>query len=203
MSQLTFRDLNLRIALLKAIADDIVQQMADERDGHRDLLVKKYAEDGVKSFDVRLPNGTKVSSISLAIPKDSTTVTDDAALIAWAKDNAPDLLREVTIPAVPEQVIPAQPERTEIHLDPKRVTELLERVKPIDSSGGEVVDPDTAQVVDGITYEPGGQPRSFSVHYEKEGREALALAYRAGELSHLVAGTPLPAIDAHALEAAQ
>lgn len=189
------KDLNLRIALLKAISDAITEEVANARQAHRDELVERYVDEGTKSFDVRLPNGTKVGAISLTVPKAVTEVTDEELLLKWARENAPDLIEEVTIPGVAAHFVEAVPERTEFALNAKRITELLDRVKPVESAGGEVVDPDTGSLVDGVTYTPGGTPKSFSVRYEEDGREALALAYRAGELSHLVGGTPLPAVE--------
>lgn len=194
-TELKLKDRNLRIALLKAVTEDIAAQMDAEKDLHREELIGRYEDEGTKSFDVKLPNGAKVAAISLAIPKATTTVVDEEALLKWARENAPDLVSEVTIPGVAAHFVEAVPERTEFVVDAKRVTELLARVKPVDSAGGEVVDPDTGSLVEGVTYTPGARPKSYTVRYEDDGREALALAYRAGELNDLLSGTPLPAIE--------
>jgi len=194
-TELNLKDRNLRIALLKAVTEDIADRMDAEKDLHRTELVERYEDEGTKSFDVKLPNGAKVAAISLSVPKPTTTVVDDEALLKWARDNAPELVTEAVIPGVPAHFVEAVPERVEFVLDRKRVTELLGRVKPADAAGGEVVDPDTGSLVEGVVYTPGAAPKSFSVRYEPDGREALALAYRAGELNDLLVGTPLPAIE--------
>lgn len=190
---MSLRDRNLRFALLKAVADAINDALAEERADHRDSLLERYDDEGTTSFDVRLPDGTQVAKISLAVPKAATTVTDEDALLAWAKVNAPELVETEVIPAQPERtvVMPATDEVVDEFLHPKRVTELLARVKPAPGTDM-VVDPDTGVVVDGVTHAPAGRPKSFSVRYSPDGREALAVAYRSGELGHLTAGTVLP-----------
>lgn len=193
-------DRNLRVAVLKAIADAINTALDAERTEHLGMLVERYDDEGMKSFDVRLPaNGdgerVKVATISLAIPKDSIDV-DEADLYAWALDNAGTLLKEELIPAQPEQIIPAQPEQRIRVLDRKRVTEFLKDVKP--GPAGSVVHTDTGEIVDGLTHVPGARPKSFSVRFETDGRDELARAWRNGHLEHVLDATPLPALGGEA-----
>jgi hypothetical protein len=177
---MSLRDDNLRAALLKAFADWIDTELATFRGEHRDMLVDRYHEEGIKSFDVLLPDGAKVATISLSIPKDKVEVTDTAALIEWARDNDPALVRTVHHDPVPAH--------TTEGIDPKRLTELLARVKTTTDG---VIDPDTGVLVDGLTHQPGGDPKSYSVRFTDDGREDIGTALRAGALAHLLAGTPL------------
>lgn len=177
----SLRDANLRVALLKAFAEWVETELNTVRAEHRDDLVARYQEEGTKSFDVKLPDGTKVGTISLSIPNDRVDITDQTALIAWATSNDPTLVKTVDHPAVPAH--------TTVELDPKRFSEFLARVKT--GSDGSVIDPDTGAVVDGLTHKPGGPPKSYSVRYTDDGREHIGTALRAGHLSHLIAGTPL------------
>jgi hypothetical protein len=189
------KDRNLRFALLKAVADGINTELAIERDSHTYDLVERYEDDGVKSMDVKLPSGTKVAAISLSVPKATTEVVDEQALVAYAKESAPWLLKDHHHPAVPEQVIPAQAAYTEQILDREALAEWIKTVKPVEpSAGGPVVNPDSGEVVDGILHTPEGKPRSFSVRYATDGRDDLARAWRAGELEHLTADSILPAL---------
>lgn len=189
---MTVRDRNLRFALLKAVADAINTELAAEREDHTFSLVEKYEDEGTKSFDVKLPSGVKVATISLSVPKASTEVVDEDALVAYAKASAPWLLKEVHHPETP--AIPAQPAWTEEVLDREALGEWIKGVKPVESTGGSVVDPDSGEIVTGILHTPEGKPRSFSVRYATDGRDALALAWRAGELEHLTSGSVLPAL---------
>jgi hypothetical protein len=197
-NQMNLKDRNLRYALLKAFTEAIAAELDAEKATHKADLTARYDTEGVKSFDVKLPDGTKVAAISLAIPKASTEVTDTDALLKWAEANAPHLVEVTEHPAVAEHLVlvPAVEAWTEKVLDTKLVAELLTHVKPVERTGGPVVDTDTGQIVDGVTYTPEGPPKSFSVRYTDDGREDLGRAYRSGDLSFLVGGTPLPAIEA-------
>ncbi len=198
MTGLTFRDRILRLSLFKALMEHLAAEYDGERQGLFAELRERYDDEGTKSWDYRLPKRTpnppKIGSISLAIPKAKTEVTDDDALLAWAREHAPELVRVEHYPAVPRQVIPARKAWTEETLDRKRVTELLARVKPAGDQAGPVVDTDTGVIVDGVTWTPEGEPKSFSIRFEPDGRDTLARAWRSGELEHLTAGSILPAL---------
>lgn len=195
---MNLRDRNTRFALLKAMRDAIDEELTLERADHTDLLRAQYDEVGVKSFDVKLPGGGKVGTISLSVPKADTIVRDEEALLAWCRENMPSAVIEERVPAQPEVVIPATPARTVYRVDDAMVTALLKGSRPVDpTSGGLVVD-DDGVVIEGVEYVPAGRPKSFAVRYERDGREALALAYRAGELDHLLGGSTLPMLEGHA-----
>lgn len=190
---MSLREKNLRMAFLKAVADAVEAELRALRNDHVTDLVQAWRDEGSKSWNVRLPGTTtKVATITLPEPQPSTDVVDEAAFLAWCKANRPDAVDAEIIPAVPRQVIPAQPETRREVVNPKAQTEILAGLKPAD--GGECVDPATGTLVDGVKYTPAAEPKSFSVRYEKDGREALALAYRRGELDSLTSGTALPQI---------
>lgn len=173
----SLRDRNLRMALLKAIADAVQDALKAERATHMADLIERYEDEGTKSFDVKLPSGTKVATISLSIPKDAVEVVDPDGLAEWAKDHDMSLIRERHVPAVPAHTV--------VELDPKRVAELLKRAKPMPGDT-QVVDGATGELVDGLALVVGGTPKSFSVRYTDDGRTDLGDAYRAGALDHLV-----------------
>jgi hypothetical protein len=192
---MNLRDQNTRFSLLKAFRDAIDAELSNEREEHTAELLRLYEESGIKSMDVKLPDGGKVATISLSIPKPTFKITDEQALLDWCQANMPTAVHVDVIPEQPEQVIPAVPEHEVYRLDQGMVDALLKGAKPVDpSAGGLVVDED-GTVVDGVEFVPAGAPKSFSVRYESTGREALAMAYRAGELDHLVAGSTLPALE--------
>jgi len=186
---LSLKDANTRFALLKAFADAIYAEISANREIHTARLVDRYTEEGTKSFDVLLAGGVKVGSISLTIPKPTTTVTDQWAFLMWCKANRREDMRYVE--GTPATVIPATEGRWEV--DPKATTTILAESRPADD--GAVVDV-SGVLIDGVTYTTGAAPSQFSVRYETDGREALALAYRRGELNELASGSALPAIGA-------
>jgi len=185
---LSLKDANTRFALLKAFADAIYSEIASNREIHTARLVERYTEEGTKSFDVLLAGGVKVGSISLTIPKPTTTVTDPEAFLAWCLDNRPDDVWFVK--GEPAVVIPATQDHFEVN--PKATTTILKESRPADD--GAVVDV-AGVLIDGVTYTNGAVPTSFSVRYTDDGREALALAYRRGQLNDLASGSALPAIE--------
>ena len=190
---LSLRDANTRFALLKAFADAIYAEIADNREIHTARLVERYTEEGTKAFDVKLPDGTKVGSISLTVPKPTTTVTDPHAFLQYCVENRPEALRKIEgAPAavIPSVVIPAVPDH--IDVDPKAQTLILAFSKPADD--GAVVD-ERGVLIDGVTYASAADPKQFSVRYEPDGRESIALAYRRGQLNSLASGSALPAIE--------
>jgi formylmethanofuran dehydrogenase subunit E len=77
-------------------------------------------------------------------------------------------------------------------VNPKATTTILAESRPADD--GAVVDV-AGVLIDGVTYTTGAVPSQFSVRYTDDGREALALAYRRGELNELASGSALPAIE--------
>lgn len=117
--------------------------------------------------------------------------------MAWVEANHPDAIETKVIAAVPEQTIPAVPEQTLKSVSGRRMAELE---KHFDLTDQGVVDTTTGTIVDGMVVVPAAAPKSFEVRYETGGaggRTDLALAYRAGKLNHVVAGTAtLPAIEA-------
>lgn len=191
---MNLKDRNLRFALLKAVADAIADELAAERADHTIDLRERYDDEGTTGFDVKLPDGTKVATISLSVPKPSTTVVDPDAFVAWCRDNFPTAVTEHHVPAQPAVVIPATEAHTVYTVDPKLTTTLLKDAKIVD---GFVFDKN-GTLIEGVEHKPAGVPKSFSVRYESDGRDALAVAYRAGELDHLVTGSSLPALDSGA-----
>lgn len=192
------RDHNLRFALLKAVADAINDELAGERSDHTLALRERYDDEGVKAFDVKLPaGGGKVATISLSVPKATTKVVDADAYTAWCRVNMPTAVTEHTTPAgvawVETIQHPATPAETVYSVDPGMTNVLLAGASPV-GGPGEVVDED-GLIIDGVEYTPAGKPKSFSVRYERAGREALALAYRDGRLDHLLGGSTLPALE--------
>ena len=187
---MSLREQNLTFAFLKAVADAVEAELRRMRDDHTATLVEEWREEGSKSWNVRLPGGPKVATITLSEPKATSTVVDEVAFLEWCEANRSDAVETATTPAIP--AVEAVPARSYRRVAPKAQTALLAGFKPIPS--GDLVDPDTGSLVDGVKHAPAGEPKSFSVRYETDGRDALALAYRAGELDHLASGSVLPQI---------
>ena len=180
---MSLRDDNLRLALTKAIADIIAESMVSLRAEHFNVLLEQYEEVGTKQFTVKLPDNTKVATITLAEQKETYEVVDEVAFLNWARQASPESVETITAPPVPaleyEQV------------KPSARAALLKR---LDHSGYLPFDPQTGEVPDGVEYRPAGRQKSFSVRYEPEGRAQVVDAWRTGALADLVGNDVLPQI---------
>ena len=70
------RDRNLVLALTKAIADIIAEGVGGLRSEHLVDLLEEYEDSGNAHFSVKLPDGTKVATITLPEKKKTYEVDD-------------------------------------------------------------------------------------------------------------------------------
>lgn len=170
---MSLKILTARTAVLKALRDAIDAELSGSRADVLDGLLDAKASLGVKSVDVTLPDGTKVASVTLTEPKGRIAVTNDEAFARYVLDRWPDEVAMTVRSAWQKK--------------------LLARLK--DAGDGDVVDPETGELVDGVTAYPPADPSSFSLRYADGGRERIADAYRNGQLGELADLTPqTPAI---------
>lgn len=177
---------NLRLALVKAYADALAEFLKNAREDHLDLLMEKYQEEGNKSFNVLLPDGGKVGTITMNQGKASDEITDEAALYEWAAPKGGTKTERV-----PE--VPAVPAKDVTRLDKRWFDDLTKHA--IEGDDGQLIDSHTGEVIPGLRRTPVPDPHSFTVRYEKNGRERIAKAYQRGQLNDLISGTALPAIE--------
>lgn len=180
---MSLREDNLRLALTKAIADVIADAISQMRSDHFQVLLEQYEDVGTKQFTVKLPDNTKVATITLAEQKESYDVVDEAAFLDWVRQVSPESVETITAPPVPAMEFD--------QVKPSARTTLLKR---LEHSGYLPFDPVTGEVPDGVEYTPAGRPKSFSVRYEPEGRAHVIDAWRTGQLAELVGDDVLPRI---------
>jgi len=181
---MSMRDDNLRLTLMKAVADTVAKFMAEAREQRLPDLLDFYDDNGSKSLSVRLPDGTKVATISLPEKKEFFEVTDKVAFLTWAREHHPEWIETV--------VVPPQPEITYEEVSETQANRYL---KGLAHQGDVAFDGKTGEVVDGVTYHPKGRPTSFSVLWEGEGKERIIDAWRTGQLAEIVGTDVLPQIE--------
>lgn len=175
---------NLRLVLMKAVADAISERIAEFRQEHQEILMEIYSETLDKAFPVEI-DGVKVATISLTGSAGGVEVTDETAFLAWAELNRPGSVEEV--------VTPPQPERRERRIKPKLRTAYLAGL--VAGPGEMAVDPVTEQIVDGVAFREPGKPKSFQVRFTPgTGRERVIEAWQAGQLN-IAGAEPLPQIE--------
>lgn len=164
---MSIKEAALRTAVLKAVSDALKAEADADRASLQDALIDLYEATGGKTLDVKLPDGTKVATISLAIEHSAPETFDRAALLAWAVENRPEWCHEV--PAHIEVSEKAALEGVEFTPEGIAVT-----------PGGEVVP--------GLRMKRGGTPKSFSVRFESTGRSAIAAAWSDGVFGNALPG---------------
>lgn len=158
------KELALREAALKTLADAIGTELAAVKADMQAAL----EESGASRVDAKLPDGTKVATVSRGQPKAKAEVADTEAFRAWVREHAPS---EVTSRVVTEV-------RTAY------TTALLAQMTATGTA--EVPDTETGEVQD----VPGVEIRTprattHSVRHAKGGADAIAAAWRDGALAHL------------------
>jgi hypothetical protein len=162
------KELTRKVALLTALKDAVEAELDAARAEARDVIIKAREELGVKSVEVTVPDGEVVATVTVAGGGTAPSVHYDDVFLAWVKENHPSEVVESVRPSFSKA--------------------LLGRLEP---AGDRYVDPNTGEVVAGI----GGRAKSeyISVRFKPAGREAIAEAWRGGEIGALLAGQP--AID--------
>lgn len=181
----TFKERNLGFLLLKTLADVVKTEQEAGRAAVLPALLENYRETGSKTVVIHIPGAEKVAQFTLAEPKPGHTVDADR-LLQWCEWHRPDLVEEIEHPAVA-----AWTER--------KLRADVEKVIPKEYKlAGNTYMNDDGEPVEGVTYVPAAEPKSFTVSYEggKEGVKRLIEAYRGGELPNIAPGKSIPQIGA-------
>lgn len=165
------QQLALEEAALKTLVDAVTDRLKQVRAAMQEAL----DDSGVSRMDARLPDGTKVATISRTDPKPTAVVVDEAAFREWVR---------------------ARTEGAEV------ITRLVAEVRPAYQTAllGQITAAGVPQVVDGdgVIHEVPGveiratRSRGHSVRPVDGGREAIAAAWRNGTLGADI----LPALGA-------
>lgn len=156
--------LALEEAALKALSDTVNDRLKEVKATLQEALVGN----GVSKVNATLPDGTKVATISRTDPKPAAVVTDPDKFLAWVRANSP---HNVTTRLVTE-------------VRPAYTTALLAEMTA--AGCNEVADKETGVVEEVAGVEIKATRSTFhSVRPVDGGRDAIAKAWRAGQLSHL------------------
>ena len=180
---LPLKDQNLRFVLMKTLTDLVKGETDGARKELMDALLEQFKDTGNKSFSVKIPGAEKVANLTLSEPSPGHKV-DPEALLTWCEWHRPDLVEEVEHPAVA-----AWTER-KLKADVEAVIS-----KEYNLAANTYITAD-GEPVDGVTYVPAADPKSFTVTYVggKAGQARVVEAYRAGELAGIIPGKSLPQI---------
>lgn len=121
---------------------------------------------GIERLGARLPDGTRVATITVSNPQPKAVVTDEKAFVAFMEDFAPTEVMTIKI------------------VRPAYVTKVLDEMTKFgaaqlaDPNGGELAD------VDGVEMQT-ARAASHSVTWDGDGLNAVIAAMRSGALSHI------------------
>ena len=170
----------LAFVLRKTIADMVASEVKSERGTRMEQLLDLHEDTGAKQVAVKLPSGEQVATLTITQPSPKQVV-DESRLLAWCKENRPDLVETVDHPA------------TEAWTEERVNAEAFRRIEA-DVVDGDWITAD-GEHIDGIRTVTDA-PSSFSVKYSKGGQDRIIDAWRSGELSSIEPGGTLPQIGA-------
>lgn len=169
---------NLQFVLKKTIADLVTDEVKQDRAERMQELLELFRDVGAEKFEVKLPDGQSVATISILKPKPKLAIKE-YELMGWLEANGYEhLIETVTIPERTEKRIPV---------------DILDKIGAVETDDGEYVTPDGVPVDGAHVATP--EPASFTVRYAKGGQHRIIDAWQAGELAGIDAGTTLPQIE--------
>lgn len=151
-------DVNRAFILRKAISDRVAAQVKAERDDVLARILDAMETTGANRLAVNLPDGTPVATISLVQPSEKVAV-DDAKLLAWARENRPDVVETIEHPAVEAW--------SEQRLAPDAVAKITDGTPWAD--GSPVVEGEPLPFIHRST----PAPSSFRVAYARSGGQSV------------------------------
>jgi len=151
--------------LAEAAMTAVHKTIGDDLTGLRTTMQESLETIGIEKIGAKLPDGTKIATITVSNPQPKPTITDEQAFARFVEDIAPDEVITVKV------VRPAYAQKLLEEMEKRGAAEM------IDPGNGEILD------VDGIEMKT--RAASHSVTFETGGREAILAAMLAGQLGHL------------------
>lgn len=164
---MSLKDTATRVAILDTLAKTIADELKSAKAELETGLRTAKAETGTQQIAVDL-NGTDIGKATLVQPKATAAVIDETALLAWVRQVAPS---EITSRLVTE-IRPAWRKSLLDSLTAAGVAEWL------DTTTGVVHD------VPGVHFQ--GRSAHTRLTIPAEGKEAIAEAWRAGQLASVL-----------------
>jgi hypothetical protein len=157
-----------QLALEEAALKSLVDAIGDRLKAVKAEMQEALDTTGASRVEAKLPNGTKVATISRTEPKPTATVTDPDKFLAWVREHSPANITSRLV--------------TEVR--PAYTAALLAEMTAAGTA--QWADKETGEVFDvpGVEVKA-TRGRTHSVRPVDGGREAIAEAWRSGALAHL------------------
>lgn len=177
---MSLKDIATRTAVLSALAEAINDELKAAKKGLQEGLKAAKDETGTQQIGVSLPDGQDIGKVSLVQPKAAAIVTDDKAFLEWVRGVRPG---EITTRLVTE-------------VRPAWAALVLKEI----TAAGVVqwCDPETGELHDVPGVQMQGRSAYTRMTVPDAGRDAIATAWRNGQLAQL----SIPQITAAPVEEA-
>ena len=176
---MTLKDQATRVAILDTLTKAMTAELKAAKAELETGLRAAKAETGTQTIAVDL-NGADIGKATLVQNKPAATIVDDTALLAWVREVAPS---EITTRIVTE-------------VRPAWRKQLLDTLTAAGTA--EWADPETGVIHDVPGVEMVGRAAHTRLTVPAEGKEAIAAAWRSGQLT----GVVLPELTAGEQEVA-
>lgn len=164
-------------ALEEAAITAIHKAVGDTLNNTRGAMQTMLEETGIERLAAKLPDGTKVASLTVSNPTPKPVVVDEEQFIRFVEDIAPTEVVKVTV----KSVRPAYLKTLMEAMEKRGVAEIL------DPENGELLE------VDGVEMKSRASSHSVTFEGGEDGRRLLEAAMRAGVLDHIAGLPQLPA----------
>lgn len=184
---MNIKDISLRLALSKARSEEAVTDYTQAREETERALLKAVAETGTDRLSVKLPDGTKIGSITVKQGPVNVTVDEDA-LLAWVQEVTPSEIEVYADPAVLydlEVLAWLREHRPESVKQRIRPVWRAAKIKEATENKGCIVNRLTGEetkVAEVVEHPPTG---AFQFKPTDDGLAAVLAAHRAGQLPWL------------------
>ena len=166
-NHMNLKDIATRTAVLSALAEAIDKELKDAKRELQEGLKAAKTETGTQKISIALEDGQDIGSVSLVQPKAAAAVTDPEKFLAWVREVRPS---EVATRLVTE-VRPAWQALV---------------LKEIAAAGvAQWADPTNGLIHDVPGVELQGRAAYTRMTVPDAGKEAIAEAWRNGQLAHL------------------
>jgi hypothetical protein len=166
-NHMNLKDIAARTAVLSALAEAIDKELKDAKKELQEGLKAAKSETGTQKISIALEEGQDIGSVSLVQPKAAAAIIDPEKFLAWVREVRP----------------------TEV------VTRLVTEVRPSWSSlvlkqitaagAAQWADPENGVIHDVPGVELQGRAAYTRMTVPDAGRDAIAEAWRTGQLAHL------------------
>ncbi|MCX5161907.1 hypothetical protein OOK39_21940 [Streptomyces sp. NBC_00264] len=176
----SLRDLAIEQAALKLLSERVAAATKDVKKRTQAALDLAAKRDGVERIVAELPNGQAVATVGLRKGETGPVVVDEDAFARWVRQTFPD--EQWTETRIVRTVKPWKAAEFLAEMDAAGAPRIVVEAEQVDAVTAEVIADAVVHDVPGVLIKP-TRARTHAITWRKEGREAVAEAWRNGRLT--------------------